>query len=208
LGGYHGDHPPDSEAGFLEFARNLPTDDVYRVIRECEPLSDIVLHKFPNSQRRRSERLERFPEGLLVFGDALCSFNPLYGQGMTVAALEATAFDALLRERGGNVAGIAPEFFRRMARVLDVPWRMAVGEDFRFPETEGIKPAGTDLLNAYVAMIHRASQHDTTVCRAFVSVMNLLQPPASLFHPGIVWRVLRASLARRKTSPSITAPPR
>ncbi|HEU5088410.1 MAG TPA: hypothetical protein VFT99_13230, partial [Roseiflexaceae bacterium] len=200
LGGYHGDHPPDSEAGFLEFARNLPTDDVYRVISQCEPLSDIVLHKFPNSQRRRYERLERFPEGLLVFGDALCSFNPLYGQGMTVATLEATALDALLRERSGNVAGIAPEFFRRMARVLDVPWRMAIGEDFRFPETEGRKPPGTDVLNTYVAMIHHASQHDTSVCRAFVSVMNLLQPPASLFRPGIMWRVLRANFVRRKTS--------
>lgn len=190
VGGWSGDHGPADEAAFLQFAKSLPAPDVYEVITNNEPLSEIVIHKFPASLRRRYEMLQRFPEGYLVIGDALCSFNPLYGQGMTSAAIQAQMLDRFLTQRRGALAGLALPFFKQVAKAIDIPWQTAVGEDFRFPETEGKKAPGTNFINGYVARVHRVSHHDEVVCKAFLDVMNLLKPPTSLFHPQILWRVL------------------
>lgn len=191
VGGWAGDHAPADEQAFIEFARSLPAPDVYEIISNNEPLSSVIIHKFPASLRRHYEKLARFPEGYLVIGDAHCSFNPLYGQGMTSAAIQAQTLDRLLTARHGNTQGIAAPFFRAVAKAIDIPWQTAVGEDFRFPETEGKKAPGTDFINAYVARVHRASHRDPVVCKAFLNVMNLLKPPTSLFHPRILWRVLQ-----------------
>lgn len=197
IGGWHGDHAPSDEEGFRAFAQSLPVPGVYKIISQCEPISDIVVHKFPASLRRHYEKLDRFPDGYLVLGDAVCSFNPLYGQGMTSAALQAAELDALLRERHGALAGIARPFFRRAAKVIDGPWQSAVGEDFRFPETVGPKAPGTNLINAYVAMVHRATHHDPVVGAAFLKVMNLMEPATSLLRPAMMRRVLASSLRQR-----------
>ncbi|MDJ0756440.1 MAG: FAD-binding protein [Ardenticatenaceae bacterium] len=189
MGGWAGDHCPIDDEGFLAYARSLPAPDVYNVIRRAEPLSDIVPHKFPFGRLRHYERLNKFPAGYLVLGDAISSFNPTYGQGMTAAALQAAELDDLLTQ-GENLDRLAPKFFKRAARVLTIPWRMAVGQDFKYPATTGPKPAGTDLLNRYVTRVHKATLHDEVVGRAFLKVMNLIASPRSLFHPRILWRVL------------------
>jgi 2-polyprenyl-6-methoxyphenol hydroxylase-like FAD-dependent oxidoreductase len=198
LGGWAGDHPPTDEEGFLAFARTLAVPDVYDAICRFEPLSEIIVHKFPSNLRRHYERMSRFPADYLVMGDAICSFNPVYGQGMTSAAMQAAALDEVM----GRVTGpeqLAPAFFAAAAKIIDVPWQSAVAEDFRFRETVGKKPAGTDLINAYVTQVQRATHTDPVVYREFLKVMNMMQPPASLFKPGTVWRVIRAN--RRKQEP-------
>lgn len=194
MGGWGGDHCPDDEAGFLTFARELPAPDVYNIISKAQPLSDIIPHRMTSSLRRHYEKLRRFPEGLLVLGDAVASFNPTYGQGMTSAAMQARELDRLLGQRP-SPQNLAPAFFKRVAHVVDIPWQMAVGEDFRFATTTGPKPLGTDFINRYVARVNRVSQHDAVVSAAFLQVMNLLALPASLFHPRILWRVLRGGAA-------------
>lgn len=201
LGGWAGDHCPTDEAGFLAFARSLPLPEIGAIVATATPLSAISAYRFHSSLRHHYERLRRFPEGYLVLGDAICSFNPTYGQGMTSAAMQAQALDHLLRARGGRLEGLAPLFFRRAATIIDTPWQLAVGEDFRFPQTRGPKPVGIDLLNRYVAMAHRATQHDPEVTRAFLRVMNLLAPPASLLAPGMALRVLRAGRGRHGKRP-------
>lgn len=198
LGGWAGDHAPTDEQGFLEYARSLPMPEIYALITQAEPLSDIIPHKFPSSLRRHYERLTRFPEGYLVLGDAVCSFNPTYGQGMTSAAMQAAALDELLTLRAGRLDGLAPVFFKRAAQVIDTPWQLAVGEDFRFPDTTGPKPPGVDLLNRYVAAVHRATLVDPVVGAAFIQVMNLLAPPSSLLTPGMALRVWRANRQRSR----------
>jgi hypothetical protein len=140
--------------------------------------------------RRHYEKLSRFPAGYLVLGDAIASFNPTYGQGVTSAAMQAQVLDQVLKQRP-SLDNIAPLFFKKAAKIVDIPWQMAVGEDFRFTTTTGPKPPGTDFINRYIARLNRVTHHDEVVGAAFLRVMNLLAPPASLFHPRILWRVLR-----------------
>lgn len=186
--GFAGDHPPLDEAGFLAFAKSLAAPDIYDVIKDAEPLSQPTSYRFKSSLRRRYEGLKRFPEGYLVFGDALCSFNPAYGQGMSVAAMEALDLQQELRR---GTEGLWRRFFRRAARSIDNPWQIVVGGDLRFPEAEGKRTAQIRLSNAYVARLHKAAHHDPVVARAFNKVAGLLEPPQSLMRPGIMWRVLR-----------------
>jgi 2-polyprenyl-6-methoxyphenol hydroxylase-like FAD-dependent oxidoreductase len=205
LAGQAGDYPPTDEAGFLAYVRSLAAPDVYNLVSKLEPLSEIVSHRLPSSLRRHYEKMPRFPEGYLVLGDAVCSFNPVYGQGMTSATLQADALGDLLHARaaqGKTLAGLAPAYFKRVAKIVDIPWQMAVGEDFRYAETEGKKARGTDFVNAYGARLHRATHSDPQVLVEFLKVMNLMQPPASLFHPKTVWRVLRSG-RRQESTPQL-----
>jgi 2-polyprenyl-6-methoxyphenol hydroxylase-like FAD-dependent oxidoreductase len=189
LGGWHNQPLPGNEEEFAAYAKSLPLPDIDSIISTCEPVSDIMQYKYPSSLRRHYEKLNRFPKGYLVLGDAACSFNPVYGQGMTSAAMQAAALDGLLHQ---NIAEdkLAKKFFSKAAKIIDIPWGMAVGEDFRYPETKGPKPAGINIINKYVSRVHKATLKDKVVCEAFLKVMSLLKPPASLFHPKIVWRVM------------------
>ncbi len=188
-GGWLGDHPPTDDVGYLQFLKSLPVADVFNVIQHAEPLSDVYTYKYPSSLRRRYEKLKRFPEGYLVLGDAIASFNPIYGQGMTSAAMQVEVLDRLLHQQK-SLNGLWRHFFRRIAKVVDIPWQIAGCEDFRYPETQGHKPFMTDLINAYLAKVHRATHHDAVVYLRFLRVMNLMASPTSLLHPGIMRRVL------------------
>lgn len=193
IGGWAGDHAPTDEEGFNAFVRSLPNPDIYRIVSTSEPISEIISHKFPASLRRHYEQLERFPQSYLVLGDAISSFNPTYGQGMSSAILQAAALDSILANRAIAPELLARTFFKAAAKVVDVPWQLCVGEDFRFPQTTGPKPAGVDLINRYVAAVHRATRFDEEVGRAFLKVMNLLEPPTSLMTPRLMWRVWKAN---------------
>jgi 2-polyprenyl-6-methoxyphenol hydroxylase-like FAD-dependent oxidoreductase len=186
--GYLGDYPPTDEAGFLEFLQSLPAPHIYSLLSRAEPLSDIQAYRYPSSLRRHYEMLKRFPDGYLVLGDAFASFNPIYGQGITSAAMQAQALSHFLQTRR-SLQGFWRSFFKRAAGVVNTPWQLAVGEDFRYPEVEGRKSILTDLLNAYVLKVHTATHHDPVVYAQFLRVMNLLDPPASLLKPEILRRV-------------------
>ena len=191
VGGWHGDHAPAENPGYLEFVKSLPNPDIYNIVSKNEPVSEFVQYKFPLSIRRHYEKLRRFPAGFLVMGDAISSFNPIYAQGMSSASLQVEVLDKLLAD---NVAEeqLARVFFKRSKKIIDTIWGLATGEDFRYPETIGSRPAGIKLINNYVARMHIATTKDEVVCGAFLKVMGLLKPPASLFHPKILWKVMRA----------------
>ena len=126
LGGVHGVQPPSDEAGYLEFARSLPVPDVYQAIVAAEPLTPIATHRFSGYVRRHYDRVKPFPERLLVMGDAFCSFNPIYGQGMTVSAREALVLDEVLRERT-ELDGLPRRFHSKIVDVVDNAWRPTTG---------------------------------------------------------------------------------
>jgi len=197
LAGGLNDHPPADERGFLEYASSLASQDVYRVISRAEPLTDFSTYRIPSNLRRHYERMSRFPEGYVVMGDAICSFNPVYAQGMSVGALEAEALDRCLQEARARKTSnsMARAFFRRAAKVIDTAWRMAAGEDFRFPGVEGDKPLGTELINWYVSRVHHTTLRDFETTRAFIQVMTMTHPPQTLFRPNILLRVAKHCLA-------------
>ncbi|WP_202971206.1 FAD-dependent oxidoreductase [Saccharothrix sp. ALI-22-I] len=191
--GMAGDHPPTDEAGYLAFLKRSAPPDVHDAIAAAEPLTEIRLHRFPASLRRRYERLRRFPPGLLVFGDALCSFNPIYGQGMTVAALEAQALRRCLRD---GERDLARRFFRAAAGIVDPVWQLNAGGDLALPEIIGHRPLTTRLLNRYVARLQRVGAHDPVVATAFVRAIGLLDPPSSMMRPGVLARVVVGGMRR------------
>jgi 2-polyprenyl-6-methoxyphenol hydroxylase-like FAD-dependent oxidoreductase len=194
LGGWLGDHAPTDARGFEEFALSLSRPDIYEVVARAKPLTDAVTYKFPANLRRHYERLTDFPEQFLAIGDAVCSFNPFYGQGMSVAALEGLLLDRCLE---GGIAGLAPRFYREARHIIDTPWTIAAGSDFAFPGVTGMRPAGTHAINWYMGHLHRAASADQTVCRAFFDVANLLRPASTLFAPRIVSRVIARSFRSR-----------
>jgi 2-polyprenyl-6-methoxyphenol hydroxylase-like FAD-dependent oxidoreductase len=191
IGGYLGDHAPADEQMFAAYAASMTAPEIHQVVTTAEPLSDFLTYRFPASQRRRYERLARFPQGLLAFGDAICSFNPVYGQGMTVAAQEAATLDGCLKQGFDN---LAQRFFKAAAAVVDVPWDIAVGNDLRHPAVQGPRPAFVRFINWYIGKLHMAAQHDERLSNAFLSVANLVAPPPVLLKPSVAWRVLRGTL--------------
>jgi 2-polyprenyl-6-methoxyphenol hydroxylase-like FAD-dependent oxidoreductase len=191
LAGILGDHPPTDPDGFLAFAQSLRFLDIYQTVRDAEPLDDPVGFRFPASIRHRYERLDRFPDGLLVVGDAVASFNPIYGQGMSVAALEALSLRRHL-QRGTQAQ--PRSFFRDLGRLVDVPWDIAAGGDLVFPGVQGHRTLKVRLVSAYLARLHAAAADDAGLASAFIRVAGLVAPPQSLLHPSVAVRVLRASL--------------
>ncbi|MFB6161635.1 MAG: hypothetical protein ABEJ61_10750 [Haloferacaceae archaeon] len=193
VAGVHGDRPPTDPDGFADFAASLPVPDVKRLLDGHEPTGAIARYPFPSNRRHRYEDLDRHPDGLIVVGDGVASFNPLYGQGMSVAALEALILHHALAT---GLDGLAARFYAASRAVVDIAWTMAVGSDFRFPGTTGPKPRGADLVRRYVARLNRKVHADGTLRDAFLRVLMLERPPASLFRPGVAWRVLKSTLQR------------
>jgi 2-polyprenyl-6-methoxyphenol hydroxylase-like FAD-dependent oxidoreductase len=196
---HFGNYAPTELEGFIDYAQTLPAPYIHEVIRDAEPLGEAASARFPASLRRRYEKMERFPQGYLAFGDAISSFNPIYGQGMSTAAMESTVLDETL---AGGSGDLATRFFRSAAKVVDIPWAIAVGNDLRMPEATGPRSAGVNFINWYMAKLHKAAHHDPVPALAFHRVANLLAPPPSVMHPRVAWRVLRGNLRPRANAPA------
>lgn len=195
LGGWHRAHAPVDPAGFAGFAAALPSRAVRDVVRDAEPVDASPARRFtfPAARRRRYERLRTPPSGYVVVGDALCSLNPLYGQGMTLAVLQAAALGRALDRAGDTGAAMARAYFAAAARAVDGPWRMAAGNDFTHPETTGPRPRGTRLLTWYTGHVLLASHVSAPVNRALMDVQQLLVPPTAVLRPRTALRALTAS---------------
>ncbi|RZV08648.1 2-polyprenyl-6-methoxyphenol hydroxylase-like FAD-dependent oxidoreductase [Natrinema hispanicum] len=203
LQGIHGEQAPADRETVLEWAETLPRDEIGRRLREQEWVSGTSRYPFPSSIRRHYASLDRFPKGLVVTGDALASFNPIYGQGMSVATLDALA---LHHELEAGFEGLGSRFFRRTDEIIDEAWKIAVGKDFMFDETTGPKPFGTDLFNTYVARLLRRAHDDGNLTEAFFRVFRLERSATSLLRPSVVWRVLRPRFGSTTANGSETAP--
>jgi 2-polyprenyl-6-methoxyphenol hydroxylase-like FAD-dependent oxidoreductase len=192
LGGYMGDQVRADDSGFLEFARSLPKPEIFDVIREAEPLGPLTSYQFSANLRRHYEELDRFPEGFLVYGDALCSFDPVCAQGMTVASAESLALRECL---AAGTEEIARRFFKAASRLIDRPWQIAVGSNLRHPRVEGKRTAQVRLINWYIAKFFQAAERDAVLATKFLEVANLMQQPTALLDPRIVLRVWNGNRA-------------
>jgi 2-polyprenyl-6-methoxyphenol hydroxylase-like FAD-dependent oxidoreductase len=190
--GRRGDALPSDIEGFLAFARSLRTSTIYDAIYRAKPLDGIARYGFPESVRRHFERLDGFPRGLLPIGDAICRFNPIYGQGMSVAALEACLLKRLLDrsgQEGDPIAELAPRFFAEVQALLETPWSVAM-LDFAFPETRGQRPADFDATLKFGIALTRLAAEDPAVHRLTMEVQHLLKPRSVYRDPKLIERVL------------------
>lgn len=197
LAGYHDDHPPADMAGFLQFARTLPRPDIFEAVKDAHIVSDIRLHKFPHGQWRHYDRLPRFPLGILPVGDSNTSLNPLFGQGMSVAALSAAMLGDLATEvdfrKEHDLDELRRQYFTALRRIFATPWDLARGQDFRYPETVGPKPLTLPLKNALKSLI--MSSASTDVVENFYQVVHLVKNENSFYHPQW-WPKLLAGMVR------------
>jgi len=202
LAGVLGERPPADLDSFTAYARTLAVPDTYEIVRAGTPLGEPATFRCPTYVRRRFERLADFPAGFLAVGDAVCAFNPVYGQGMSVAAAEAKALDDCL---AAGVDGLAGRFFPRAKKIVESPWTIATGEDFKYPQVKGKRPPGFKLVNSYMGRAHAVCTKDPVVLKQFFKVANLLAPPTSMMSPRIAWRVALGGRGEQQDVPSTVA---
>jgi 2-polyprenyl-6-methoxyphenol hydroxylase-like FAD-dependent oxidoreductase len=192
VGGRHGDVPPGDAEGFLTYAQALRTPTIYNAISHAKRLDGVARYSFPESVRRHFERIDFFPRGLLPIGDAICRFNPVYGQGMSVAALEACLLQRLLERLGGDsdpIAGLAPTFFAEVQTLIETPWSVAV-LDFAFPDTRGQRPADFETTLKFGIALTRLAAEDPAVHKLTSEVQHLLRPRSVYRDPALAQLVL------------------
>ena len=195
LVGYFGDHAPEDEQGFLEFARDkLPDPSVYEAIKDAEPLGPITRFKFVGNRRLHYDQLDRFPERLVVLGDAHASLNPLFGQGMAKAALEADALRQCLAACAGQskdaLNGLASGFFAKTSKIIDGPWDMTSTEDYKYPQTAGPRPRGFSLKCWYQSKFGALIESDPELFAEAFRVGHFMEPISQLKRPSLILRTL------------------
>ncbi|PAE23624.1 FAD-dependent oxidoreductase [Bacillus sp. 7894-2] len=190
LFGYGANNPPADNNEFLEAAKNLERPHIYDCIKNGEPASDIKVYRFPSMRRYHFEKMKTFPKGLLVMGDAFCRIDPVFAQGMSIAAKEAMALQEILISAGEADAD-PYNFHRKISKIVDIPWLIALTEDFRFSHTAGAKPLGLPLLQWYVKKVVNACSYDPYTYDCFMKVLHLQAHPAVLFTPRAVRNIFR-----------------
>jgi len=190
---------PADHASLLACLTDLAPPHVVAAARRAEPLADITRYRFPSNRWRRYDTLARTPDRLIVIGDALCSFNPLYGQGMSVAAIEALVLRDCLAQGDSD---LPRRFFRASAKDIRVAWQAAVNSDLALPQIKGHRPASVRAGNAYLDRVLCAAETDPAVVQQFLRLINLLDPPSQLMHPSTMLRVIKQA---RKPSRCATA---
>lgn len=203
LSGYEGDHPPEDPEGFEEWTRSLARPDLHELLRGAEPLTEPRRHKFPYMRWLHYEELPRLPSGYAVVGDAVCCFDPVFGQGMTVGAMEAEMLERTLAAGKGFDS---VTFARACGRIAKNPWTMALGEAVRYPTAEASAPPGTPLLHRFLDRVFACSSTDPVVYRAFLDVMQLHAGPEALFRPQVLWRLLRGKPAELGAAAPVSRP--
>ena len=188
LTGILGDHPPREMDAFLRYTASLPVPAIHEAVSRATPMGPPASFHFPASVRPRYDRMRRLPEGMVILGDAFARFNPVYGQGMTVAALAAD----LLRRHLANGPVRSVAFARDLGRLVDAPWNLAAGADLGFPGVQGQRTVATRLGNAYISRLQRKASRDPHLSRTFLRVAGLVDSPAALLRPDVVARTLAA----------------
>ena len=214
--GTAGQHPPTDDDGWRAFARSLRSPVIADALAGAEPLAPVRGHRGTANRQWHVERMARWPERFVVLGDAVCAFNPVYGQGMSTAAVAAETLDGCLAEHlrdhsGTDLDGLAVRFQRRLARRNASPWTLSTGEDLRFPTTTGMR-AGPVLRaqHRYLDRLALAATTDTAVAEAYLRVVGMLDEPTVLFRPRVLVSALRPAReqgVRRRRPPSSSSRP-
>ena len=192
LAGFGRDRPPTDTEGYMAFIAGLADRGVADALRQARPLGSVFGYRDTANRWRHFERLAHWPAGLMLIGDSICTFNPLYGQGMTVSVLEVMALRDLLAA-SGPTPSVGDRLRRQLPRVLHAPWAMATSEDYRYPGTAGPRRGLMARLRHWGGdQIARAAMLDAGVHYQWLRVVNLLDPPVTLLRPSLLWRAAKA----------------
>jgi 2-polyprenyl-6-methoxyphenol hydroxylase-like FAD-dependent oxidoreductase len=195
--GMVGQRPPADLRGFTDYAASLWTRDLYDIVEGAEPIGEASQRAFPAFSWHRYDRLRRFPERYVVSGDAVCSFDPRFGQGMTVAITEALELGRVLDQHG--LSRVGQRLLAGAQPVVQDAWELATGSDLANPEVDGSRPLSWRLTNGYMQRLMPLAHQDPEVAAALVRVIGMLDRPQALMHPRLLWRVLTE--ARRPSRP-------
>jgi 2-polyprenyl-6-methoxyphenol hydroxylase-like FAD-dependent oxidoreductase len=199
IGGMMGVSPPMDRAGMLDFVESIVPPHTMAALRAAEPLSESARYKVPSSRWRRFDKMPRIPKGFIPIGDAICSFNPIYGQGMTVAALEALALRDCLQ---GVRDDLPRRFARAAAKVVGIAWQMSAGSDLALPEVPGPRPSTFRLTNFYTSRILSVIGSDPFVAERYARVAGFVDSPNRLLDPRVVWHVATSARRQRRRAPA------
>jgi flavin-dependent dehydrogenase len=192
LGGYLKE-PPKNEEEFEHIASMLPEPHIYDFIQKATPISELKIYKISSQSRKRRNIIGKLPSRFVMIGDSYCRFDPLYGQGMTVAAMEA---ELLGRELGRLKSGetmdtVVTSYWDKLPKLTDDPWDMALVEAYRHPEIVGARPNGIGLKKWFTKKVYKASAHESSVYLRLAQVMNLTHSANAFFQPSMLWKLLR-----------------
>ncbi|MBC6973387.1 glutamate synthase [Bacillus sp. Xin] len=189
--GYANEKAPKTDEELLAFAHKLPAPDVIHFLEQAEPITDIKIHKIPYQVRRRFDLVKNMPEGFLVIGDAHCRFDPVFGQGISVAAMEAEELQMCLKKGKALEKGFTRGFYKRISKIIKTPWEMATTEAFRHPKIKGEKSFIQPFQQWYTKKIYQLSANNPDIYIRLVRVMNLMRSPLHLFHPKVWFAILK-----------------
>ncbi|MBC8171984.1 MAG: 2-polyprenyl-6-methoxyphenol hydroxylase-like oxidoreductase, partial [Anaerolineae bacterium] len=191
------DYPPTDEAGFLEFIKGVPTPEIAELIQQAEPITPIYGYRATENRLRHYEKMTARPENVIAMGDAVCNFNPAYGQGMSVAGIEAGVLNEMLKQ-GELTPGFAGKFHRRIYSSIGDAWLLATGGDLVYPDTTGPRPGmAARIVQKYMnRMITVVTPHDTQAATTFLRVMQMNTRPVALLSPVFMFKTLRYSLVK------------
>jgi 2-polyprenyl-6-methoxyphenol hydroxylase-like FAD-dependent oxidoreductase len=193
LSGVGADRPSAADTEFLPFARSLDTSYLAEVLADAEPLTPVACSNSTVNHRRRFDQVSGLPANVLAIGDAACTFNPIYGQGMTVAALSARLLDECLMRTVDRPDRLARLFHRELAALHTVPWLLATTSDMSYPSTDGPPPTRRQrLLARYLDRVLAAGARDRRAQAAFLDVLNMVRHPAALLTPSVLLSVVAA----------------
>ncbi|UQX55215.1 hypothetical protein M5V91_05570 [Cytobacillus pseudoceanisediminis] len=180
-----------SDNSFIELAKKLPKLDIYQELKVATALSSTSAYRVPNITWRRFDKVNNFPNGLLMIGDTICRIDPFFGQGMSIAVMEALALKELLANETYTNQKMIETFHQQAVKIISPIWNMVITEDFRYPETIGKKPAGLSIQQWYAKNIFLLSSENKDIYNSFIKVMHLLRPTSTLMHPRIIKSVLK-----------------
>ncbi|TDB90614.1 2-polyprenyl-6-methoxyphenol hydroxylase-like oxidoreductase [Actinomadura sp. KC216] len=203
LVGRLGDRPPTDDEGFLQFAATLRSPLLHQALRGADPVSPVRGFGISHSYRRRFDRMSGRPAGFVVIGDAVCTLNPVYAQGMTVAAIGALGLDAELRRSPSS--DLTGRLQARIVRASADAWVLAGGEDLRYLALHSGErpPLRNRIMRPYLDRVVRTATHDRHVNRALLRVVNMERSPYSLLNPGVMLHAMQPGKAAPPEAPPL-----
>jgi 2-polyprenyl-6-methoxyphenol hydroxylase-like FAD-dependent oxidoreductase len=200
VAGYNKHYPPTDPDEF-EAAAGLLGPEFQAALHGAEPISQPTGYRGTSSRWRHYEQLERWPERFVVLGDAFCGFNPIYGQGMSVAAMSAVALAEKVRRSSGDLDGVAQATLREIGQITEGIWLLATSADLEWPGTQGGSMGDRPLDRFgrwYIGQMLDAMEFDKKVRLEFLAVNQLIHPGKALFAPNIFLRVMKQTLLKKR----------